>query len=73
MTPEQKAAYIMAQTACAIAEIESMKAANWMREDQGYTIAYGEEAFAAIPDKYGIHHNAVCAFMIDFNAQKATP
>jgi len=59
MTDEQKAAYIMSQTVCALAKIESMKAANWMREMKGQTIAYGEDDFLAVPDKYSLHHNAV--------------
>lgn len=59
MTPEQQAAYINAQAVAASAELEAMKAANWMREMQGHTIAYGEEAFLALIDKYGLHHNAV--------------
>lgn len=58
MTDVQKAAYVFAQAVAAMAEIESMKAANWMREDQGKTIAYGEEAFLAVIEEYGIHHNA---------------
>ncbi len=45
MTPEQKAAYVFAQSVAAMAEIEAMKAANQMREMNGHTIAYGEEAF----------------------------
>jgi len=57
MTDEQKAAYVNAQTACALAEIEGMKAENWMRERRGQTIAYGEEEFLAVPIKYGLHHN----------------
>lgn len=59
MTPEQHAAYINAQAAAARIELEAMKAANWMREMQGHTIAYGEEDFLALIDKYGLHHNAV--------------
>ena len=59
MTPEQSAAYIHAQAVAALAEIEAMKAENWMREMKGHTIAYGEEEFLAVIDKYGIHHNAV--------------
>lgn len=65
MTPEQKAAYINAQVACALAEIEAMKAANRQREIQGYTPAYGEEAFAAVPDRYGISNNHVCLFFME--------
>ena len=59
MTPEQQAAYIHAQAVAASAELEAMKAANWMRKMQGHTIAYGEEDFLALIDKYGLHHNTV--------------
>ena len=59
MTDEQKAAYLNAQAVCAMAEIEAMKAENWMREMHGYTIANGEEEFLAVPDKYSLHHNSV--------------
>lgn len=59
MTPEQKAAYVIAQSVCAMAEIESMKALNTYRQMRDETIAYDEEAFLTVIDKYGISHNAV--------------
>lgn len=59
MTPEQSAAFINSQAACANAEIAAMQAENQQRLAKGLSIAYGEEAFLAIPDKYGITHNAV--------------
>ena len=59
MTPEQQAAYIYSQTVAASAELEAMKAANWMREMKGETIAYDETAFRQVINHYGIHHNAV--------------
>lgn len=59
MTPEQKAAFVMSQTACALAEIEAMKAANTERERAGYALAYGEESFLAVIERYSIGHNAV--------------
>ena len=65
MTPVQKAAYIQAQAACAMAEIVGMQAMNTYREMRGETIAYDEDAFFAIPDSYGISHNAVVLFMRD--------
>lgn len=57
MTPEQAAAFVNAQTACMLVELEAMKAANKRREDQGFSPAYGEEEFLALIDKYGVHHN----------------
>ena len=57
MAPEQKAAYVFAQSVAAMAEIEGMKALNTERERNGYALAYSEEAFLAVPTKYGLHHN----------------
>ena len=65
MTPEQKAAFINAQVVCATAEIEGMKALNVYRESRGETIAYDENAFVDVPDKYGISHNAVIMFFME--------
>jgi len=59
MTDEQKAAYVNAQAICALAEIEAMRAENWMREMKGQTIAHGEDEFLAVPAKYNLHHNAL--------------
>ncbi len=59
MNQEQAIAYLMAQVVCAQAEIEGMKAMNRERESQGYALAYDKEAFFNVPNKYGIHHNAV--------------
>ena len=59
MTPEQSAAYVYAQSVCALAEIEAMKALNMQRAACGHSMAYVEEAFLAVIDKYGISHNAV--------------
>lgn len=62
MTPEQQAAYVMAQAAALNAEVAGMQAENWMREMQGHTIAYGEDAFQDAINRYGVHHNAVIGF-----------
>ena len=59
MTPEQSAAYIISQVACAMSEMFSMQAANLERADRGEGVAYGEEAFMAVQEKYCIGHNAV--------------
>jgi hypothetical protein len=64
MTPEQKAAYVISQAACALAELEAMKAANWMRERRGEVIAYSEEAFMDLDKKYCIGHNAVIGLFL---------
>lgn len=59
MTPEQAAAFIHAQAVAALSEIEAMKAANYTREQQGHTHAYGEDAFRQIQSDYVITHNSV--------------
>lgn len=59
MDDAQKAAYVMAQTACMMAEMEAMKAANRARQQNDYSDAYGEEEFLALIDKWGLSHNAV--------------
>lgn len=59
MTPEQKAAYIFAQAVAAMADIEAMKAMNTERERNGYALAYDENAFFAVADRYVISHNAI--------------
>ena len=59
MTEAQQAAYIQSQSACALIEMEAMKAENTYREMRGETIAYNEKAFLDLIERYGIHHNAV--------------
>lgn len=59
MTPEQKAAYVQAQTMAAYAEIEGMKAVNIERQDHGHSLAYSEGAFLEVIEKYGLHHNTL--------------
>ena len=59
MTDEQKAAYVMAMAACAMAEVAGMQAENAHRANGGLGVLYGEDAFGAVLDKYGIHHNTV--------------
>jgi len=59
MTPEQQAAYIIAQSACMLAELEAMKASNAMPFAGTQTILYSPADFEALPGRYGLHHNAV--------------
>jgi len=59
MTGQQKAAYVFAQAVCALAEIEGLKAENMQCEAFGIPMAYDEDAFVAVIEKYGIHHNGV--------------
>jgi hypothetical protein len=59
MTPEQQAAYVISQAACAMAEIAGMQAENQHRLFLGQSIAYGEDAFAAVAERNFIGHNNV--------------
>jgi hypothetical protein len=59
MTTEETVAYVHSQTACALIELEAMKAENANRAMRGETQAYGEQAFNDLINRYGIHHNAV--------------
>lgn len=65
MNAESRAAFIIAQAACAQAEIAGMQAENQHRLSLGHSIAYGEEAFAAVPVRYGIDHNAAISYLRD--------
>ena len=65
MTPEQKAAYVMAQSVAAMATIEGMKTTNVERELQGHTLAYAEDAFTQVINDYGLHHNALMGLFRD--------
>lgn len=68
MTPEQAAAYVFSQSVAALAEIEGMKAENAHQEACGNSVAYGEDAFLAIANRYGVHHNSVCEIFRAANA-----
>lgn len=59
MNSEERATYVRSQVTAAQIEMETMKAANEERKDQGHAQAYGEEAFTALIDKYGLGSNTV--------------
>lgn len=56
MTEEQKAAYVISQSVCAMVEAMGMAARNLKC---GNAPLYDDADFAAISEKYGIHHNTV--------------
>ena len=60
-----KAAYIISQAACAMAELEAMKAANVLSWSAGNGLDYTADDFAALQDKYCIGHNAVIGHLYD--------
>jgi hypothetical protein len=63
MDQAARVAYINAMVVCALAKIEGMKAENAHRLSNGSGISYGEEAFEAVPNEFGIHHNAVISYL----------
>lgn len=52
MTPEQKAAFVLAQISLLNLELESMKAENLHRQSKGYSLAYTEDGFNHVYLKY---------------------
>ncbi|KKN98434.1 hypothetical protein LCGC14_0145280 [marine sediment metagenome] len=59
MTDEQKAAYVVAASVEAFAEIQGMITTNKEREADGKALAYDEEAFSKIAYKHGIDNNSM--------------
>jgi len=66
MTPEQAAAFVIAQAACAMAEIAAMQAEDRLAAIQGHNGSIGNE-YRAIADTYCISHNAVMQLFQDVN------
>lgn len=66
MTPEQAAAYVTAQAACAVAEIAAMQRANAHLPD-GCFPQFGEDDFRAVINRYCISHNAVLQLFQDMS------
>jgi hypothetical protein len=67
MTPEQAAAFVMAQAACAAAEIAGMQAENQIYVKRGQGVLFGKNEFDAIADRYCIGHNAVLTLFQETN------
>ena len=59
MNDEQNVAYVNAQVACALIEMEAMKAENLIKASRGLPPLFGTKDFNALIEKYGIHYNAV--------------
>ena len=62
MTPEQRAAFINAQVACALIDLAGMQAENSARQQLGQAPAYQEDSFQVMMRRYLIGHNEVLAF-----------
>lgn len=57
MTDTSQAAYLISQAVAAMIEAMGMHAENQYRVGRGETIAYRDETFFGLIDKYGLHHN----------------
>lgn len=57
MNEEQRAAFLISQSAAAMIEALGMVAANQERTANGYTIAHDEAAFQNVIARHGIGHN----------------
>lgn len=66
-TPEEKAAFIKAQSIMMEAELQMMLAENKKRERNGYALAYAEQEFSNFINKWEsvLGYNALCAFFRD--------
>lgn len=60
MTPEQQAAFIMAQIVCAQIEMNAMLAHDNQEPDPQHH--YSHKDYMALQDKYVVGHNAVISF-----------
>lgn len=65
MTPEQKAAYIIAQSVEAFGKMQGMVADNVMAAKQGGYPVYFQPDFAKVILDHGLHHNALMTFFHD--------
>lgn len=59
MTPEQQAAYVFSQSASALIEAMGMLCENIERARRDESLAWNNEEFTGLIDKYGISHDAV--------------
>jgi hypothetical protein len=59
MTKAQSAAYVIAMSACAMAELASMIAENSLAAASGLAQPHSGADFTALIDQHGIQHSAV--------------
>ena len=63
MNQIERAAFITSQTACALIEMEGMRAENEFCKQVKINQRYMETDFQGIPAKYGIDHNSVIGYL----------
>lgn len=66
MDQNARVAFVNAQVACMLAELEAMKAENRQREIAGHPPAYGNEAFMSLQERYLVGHNAVISYLREY-------
>ena len=59
----ERHAFIISQSVCAMIEAKGMEAENKQREHLGHSMAYTDEDFIDLQEKYCIGHNQVLAYM----------
>lgn len=70
MTPDQAAAFVAAQTAQMLVELEAMKAENRARARNDFSDAYGDEEFLALRDRYpACSHNGALNIFNEANSR----
>lgn len=62
-TPECRAVFIQSQATSAMIEAMGMQAENEQRKINGESLAYREEHFVELINKYGLGHNSVITFL----------
>jgi hypothetical protein len=64
MNEMSRAAFLIAQAAMLQAELVAMQAANTERESKGYSLAYGEDAFCELQERYScLTHNGALSWL----------
>lgn len=57
MSPEHAEVFLRSQIACAMIQMEGMKAENADRQARGHSVAFTYMAFDSLIDQYGIGAN----------------
>ena len=63
MNETARAAYILSQAACAMAELAAMKAEDALRHPDDHCGPHTGEEYRSVMDRYGIGHNAVVDYL----------
>ena len=58
-----RAAFLMTQAACMQAEMAAMQTQNAMDAHDGRPWTYAPSDFEALPDRYGLSHNAAIEYL----------